>query len=102
MKLNAARLAARQLTTPEALQQLKVPVGWTSNALKDLDSFERWAEKIVGLLFTGIAVSLGAPFWFDMLNKVMNIRASGKAPEEKPKTPQVVPQPKAPGQQPGS
>jgi hypothetical protein len=32
-------------------------------------------------LTTG-AVSLGAPFWFDVLNKVANIRSVGKQPEK--------------------
>ncbi len=54
---------------------------------------------LLGWLLTAFAISLGAPFWFDMLNKVINIRAAGKAPEEQPKAPQVVPQPQAPGQQ---
>jgi hypothetical protein len=26
---------------------------------------------------------MGAPFWFDMLNKLINIRSVGKSPEEK-------------------
>jgi hypothetical protein len=44
-----------------------------------------------GLLMTVFALSLGAPFWFDMLNKVVNIRAAGRAPEEKPKPPEALP-----------
>ncbi len=48
----------------------------------------KWLAAIVpvhllGWLFTAIAVSLGAPFWFDTLNKFMNIRAAGTAPNEK-------------------
>jgi hypothetical protein len=31
-----------------------------------------------GFLLTAIAVSLGAPFWFDLLNKVMKLRTSAK------------------------
>ena len=31
-----------------------------------------------GFLITAIAVSLGAPFWFDLLNKVMKLRTSVK------------------------
>jgi len=27
-------------------------------------------------------VSLGAPFWFDTLNRFMNIRNAGRAPDE--------------------
>jgi hypothetical protein len=37
--------------------------------------------KFAGLLLTAIAVCLGAPFWFDLLNKIINIRATGKREE---------------------
>lgn len=36
------------------------------------------ASKFAGILLTAFAISLGAPFWFDLLNKFMNLRASGK------------------------
>jgi hypothetical protein len=42
-------------------------------------------NKLAGLALTTFAVSLGAPFWFDLLNKFMNIRSAGKAPDEKSK-----------------
>ncbi|HYP39118.1 MAG TPA: hypothetical protein VEX13_02060 [Chloroflexia bacterium] len=38
--------------------------------------------KIIGLLVTAFALSFGAPFWFDLLNKVANLR-SGVKPDEK-------------------
>ncbi|TMC39323.1 MAG: hypothetical protein E6J31_09295, partial [Chloroflexi bacterium] len=34
-----------------------------------------------GLLATTFAVSLGAPFWFDLLNKFMAFRSSGTPPQ---------------------
>ena len=41
-----------------------------------------WAVfKIVGLAFSAFAVSLGAPFWFQILNKLNAIRGSGRKPE---------------------
>ena len=49
----------------------------------------RWLVKILGLLMTGFAISLGAPFWFDMLNKVISIRAAGQSPVERPKSPEA-------------
>jgi hypothetical protein len=52
-----------------------------------------------GWLLTIVAASLGAPFWFDLLNKFINIRSTGKAPEEDPKKPKEVPLPLAPGKQ---
>ena len=33
-------------------------------------------------IITILAVSLGAPFWFDTLNRFMNIRGAGRAPDE--------------------
>jgi hypothetical protein len=33
-------------------------------------------------LLTAVAVSLGAPFWFDVLNKFIAFRSSGKPPEK--------------------
>jgi hypothetical protein len=45
--------------------------------------------KIFGLALTGLAISQGAPFWFDVLNKFMVIRSTvkprEKSPEEKSK-----------------
>jgi hypothetical protein len=47
--------------------------------------------KIFGLLLTALAISLGAPFWFDLLNKVISIRGAGRSPEERPKSPEGGP-----------
>lgn len=38
-------------------------------------------SKLAGWLITAAAVSQGAPFWFDLLQKVVNMRLSGKKPE---------------------
>lgn len=39
-------------------------------------------RNVLGFLITALAISLGAPFWFDLLNKFINLRASGAKPEE--------------------
>jgi len=61
------------------LQKLPLPLGWYE-APKE---FEDWVMKLLGIFFTAIAVSLGAPFWFDFLDKILKIRPaqSGKRPE---------------------
>ena len=41
----------------------------------------------LGFLLTGLAISLGAPFWFDLLNKFINLRVSGSKPDDKKSTP---------------
>jgi hypothetical protein len=35
-------------------------------------------RKLLGFLITAFAISLGAPFWFDLLNKLMKVRSTGK------------------------
>lgn len=62
------------------LQQLGIPLGWQARPKK-----EEWGNKIIGLLLTVFAVSLGAPFWFDILNRVTKIRSTGAVPETKTK-----------------
>jgi len=76
------------------LQQLDLPVGWHLGGSAGTDPYRRHlyfnaAEAgqtilfhLWGWLLTAIAASLGAPFWFDMLNKVITIRAAGKSPDE--------------------
>lgn len=42
---------------------------------------ESLPKSLIGLLLTAIAISLGAPFWFDLLNKLMQLRGSKKVDE---------------------
>jgi len=39
--------------------------------------------KLFGILFTAVAAAQGAPFWFDLLKKLINIRGTGVNPVEK-------------------
>ena len=49
------------------------PIGW-----KGLPTgFPEFLKMLLGWLITAVAVSLGAPFWFDLLGRVANIRGSG-------------------------
>lgn len=43
-----------------------------------------------GFLITAFAISLGAPFWFDLLNKFVNLRVSGAKPEDRGNNPQAT------------
>jgi hypothetical protein len=44
-----------------------------------------WLVKILGMLITGAAAAQGAPFWFDILKKIINVRGTGANPvEQKP------------------
>ena len=39
-------------------------------------------NSILGCLITALAISLGAPFWFDMLSKLVKLRGTGSKPAE--------------------
>jgi hypothetical protein len=63
-----------------------LPIGWKENPFMNLckaDCFS-WnsLQVLFGWIFTALALSLGAPFWFDVLNKFMVVRSTVK-PKEK-------------------
>jgi hypothetical protein len=40
--------------------------------------------KLVGLLITALAISIGSTIWFDILNRVINLRSTGDRPQNSP------------------
>jgi hypothetical protein len=46
------------------------------------DHSTNWAVKLVGIILTAVAAAQGAPFWFDILKKVVNLRSTGANPAE--------------------
>jgi hypothetical protein len=76
-------------STYDSLNALGLPLGWTwatptntNDRRRVPDTFGDFLLKLVGLLVTGFAISQGAPFWFDVLNKFMVVRSTVK-PSEK-------------------
>ena len=49
--------------------------GWRERAP---EGFLEWLYKVIGILLTALAVSLGAPFWFDLGNKIVAMRPRPK------------------------
>ena len=41
------------------------------------------AIKVLGILLTALAARQGAPFWFDVLKRIVNLRGTGANPSEK-------------------
>jgi hypothetical protein len=87
----------------KALDSLKLPIGWQADIEAVQYAARKNAEKsgkkttnqnawciamstvpnhLIGWIITAAAVSFGAPFWFDALNKIMVIRSTVK-PREK-------------------
>lgn len=61
------------------LDSIGVPLGWPDPKFKG-----EWLLRIIGWLVTALAISLGAPFWFDTLNRIMVIRSTVKPHEKSP------------------
>jgi len=60
----------------EGIESYGLPIGWKVPLPNDTSG------SLLGWLITAFAVSLGAPFWFDVLNKFIVIRSTVK-PHEK-------------------
>lgn len=66
------------------LQNLQLPIGWTVQDGRRFPADRAgWLAKAAGLLLTTVAVSLGAPFWFDVVTRLakVNLRSGGPRPE---------------------
>ncbi|MBA3420309.1 MAG: hypothetical protein H0U12_00130 [Thermoleophilaceae bacterium] len=79
-----AAVAAKAVDQPDSqevanavdtVDQLQLPLGWgAANAPKGVGEA---AQRIPGWLITIAALSLGAPFWFDLLSRLVRLRGSG-------------------------
>lgn len=87
------------------LARLPLPIGWTrpasnaadpckDGAMQPIVGFKdalkvvqerlttgSWFWMLIGWLVTAAAVSFGAPFWFDALKNLLNVRNAGPKPE---------------------
>lgn len=81
-KASSSALAAGKEAKQFLEQAHGLPFGWSRTPLEWWNAGTVWTRlfTIFGWLLTGLGVSLGAPFWFDLLNKVASLRASGPKP----------------------
>ncbi|MEH1823988.1 MAG: hypothetical protein V7L22_01245 [Nostoc sp.] len=70
------------------LENASIPIGWQNiNQQFEQNSgnvllIRSWQvfRLICGWIISGLAIAMGAPFWFDILNKVINVRNAGPKP----------------------
>lgn len=80
----AATKEAHEITLEKARGTLEqLPFGWTEANKPAGDqhvvtAIGNWLVRLAGWMATALAISLGAPFWFDVLKKMVDIRATGK------------------------
>lgn len=84
----------QRLNDLNSLKATGIPIGWggsvtpeifeskcaPTETCRDIQRVGNALLVVVGWLITAVAASLGAPFWFDLLNKVAKLRASGTRP----------------------
>lgn len=86
--------------TTADLASLDLPIGWQGDALPVSSWPAQLTAHWLGWLITALAATLGAPFWFDTLSRIISIRSTGKTPNEKPRAPKTMPLPLGPGETP--
>ena len=84
--------------TYKQISSVNLPIGWSLRkveAPKDPKQADWWYElgfkekpdltdlglvKFLGIILTALMASLGSSFWFELLNKLLNMRNAGKKP----------------------
>lgn len=77
LKPSASKAPKETLTTEEESILGKL-IGWEKPVSQY--SIGELFRHVAGWALTAIAVSLGAPFWFDVLNRFMKVRNAGRKP----------------------
>lgn len=82
---DAAAKQGQGVDAANAVSKLELPLGWKLfKAGSGPQEFPNRAggiiAKIVGLLLTVAALSLGAPFWYDLLGKFVRVSGTGPRP----------------------
>jgi hypothetical protein len=84
-KRDSARIANLETVSDllDDLAGLKIPIGW-HKGIAPLN-WQREPARLfwwlLGIAITAFSISAGAPFWFDLLLKFVNIRKAGKKPQ---------------------
>ena len=105
----------------EKYEELALPVGWTTEpansiaacgwlpgrnvqpgimkagqchiltALPAMNDYWGWVAKFFGYIFSAVAAMQGAPFWFDMLKKILHVGGKSNKDEVEPQPPAAQP-----------
>jgi hypothetical protein len=76
---------------PSATVTMTAPAPATTPVYRFSPNYSWLLAKFTGLLISTLAVSMGAPFWFDLLNKLVNVRLAGKRPDPSDATGPLAP-----------
>jgi hypothetical protein len=112
----AAQTSETYKEAKDELGELRLPMGWSDGWGAPRTHAERQRAKgsvpiptsawqdviapVLGWIFTAFAATLGAPFWFDVLNQIMVIRSTVKPHEKSGEEASLDRQTKPPSPQP--
>lgn len=66
---------------PRCKKEIVIKLKWKQKVAFIMEGLS--FRKLLGYFLTAIAISFGAPFWFDLLSKVVSIRGAGTKPVSK-------------------
>ena len=75
--------AVRFEQTRTLLSRTGLPIGWNDERRQLIGANRATVYAAFGWMLTAIAASFGAPFWFDVLNRFVRIRATGPKPADR-------------------
>jgi hypothetical protein len=80
-----AMINCQMFPQQESDQVFGIPLFGTTKCLMPPQSDDQTnlVQKLLGILITALAARQGAPFWFDLLKRLVNLRGTGANPTEK-------------------
>ena len=86
MTVNGSKFFLVHSSVDTSILRRILPATGNSNVLALSTANYKWkyvlsSEHFLGFFLSILALSLGAPFWFDLLNKLVRLRTSNTAPE---------------------
>ena len=89
-KIPSSKLDCIRNQVNQTLDKVTLPIGRSpENLQQQEDEGKGWKlmglsfsplRKFIGWIISGLAISMGAPFWFELLGKIMNVRNTGPKP----------------------
>ena len=73
------KMIAPSMSAVDALGQFNLPYGWDKATFGTLADFPTLLGALLGSLITAVATLFGAPFWFDSLQKITQLRGAGSS-----------------------
>ncbi|MBW4660179.1 MAG: hypothetical protein KME15_16000 [Drouetiella hepatica Uher 2000/2452] len=85
---SGAKLESVKNSVNKALDEIPLPIGWdTVNTQQQEIADRQWSipflQRAIGWGVTGVALSMGASFWYDLLQRVIQVRGTGGRPNDR-------------------